>query len=289
MDRAQALADLFAFSGSTVAITGGGGDLPGAVAQGLAPLGLRLALLDLSLEKAEEKAQAVRSVGGEAAAFHCDVLDPESVRAALDQIRSLYGDVHYLINGAGGNVKAGSADLSFVDEIDASGSASEGSRTFFDLEAKDLRFTVDLNLVGTMIPSQVFGREMAAAGQGSIVNFASMSGITPLTKVGAYSAAKAAVANFTQWLSVHLSRVGVRVNALAPGFFMTEQLKFLHIDQTTGDYTPRAKEVLAHTPMKGYGDPEDLVGAVVWLLSDAARFVTGSVLVIDGGFSSYSI
>lgn len=289
MDRAQALGDLFSFSGSTVVITGGGGDLPGAVALGLAPLGLRLALLDLSLEKAEETAEAVRRAGGDAAAFHCDVLDPESVHSAHEKIRSAFGDVHYLINGAGGNVKAGSADLSFVEDMAGVGQATDGSRTFFDLEANDLRFTVDLNLVGTMIPSQIFGKEMAAAGQGSIVNFASMSGITPLTKVGAYSAAKAAVANFTQWLSVHLSRVGVRVNALAPGFFMTEQLKFLHIDQKTGDYTPRAKEVLAHTPMKGYGRPEDLVGAVVWLLSDAARFVTGSVLVIDGGFSSYSI
>lgn len=289
MSSSQALSDIFSFSGATVVITGGGGDLPGALAEGLAPLGLQLALLDLSLEKAQARAESIRKAGGVAKAFFCDVLKPESVREAYRLVAEEYGQVDYLVNGAGGNVSAGSAEVSFVEPFQNNGSAKESGKSFFDLDAADLRFTVDLNLLGTMIPSQIFAADMAQQRRGSIVNFASISAITPLTKVGAYSAAKAAVANFTQWLSVHLARVGVRVNALAPGFFMTEQLKFLHIDQETGDYTPRARQVLAHTPAGGYGTPRDLVGATVWLLSDAARFVTGAVIVIDGGFSSYSI
>lgn len=287
------LSEIFAFSGKTVAVTGGGGALPGTVAEGLARLGLNVALLDLSLEKAEEKALEIGKAGGTARAYQCDVLSKESVLAARDRVQADFGPVDYLVNGAGGNVPGGSTDKGFVEagDSDSLGEAPKpgAERTFFDLGVEDLRFTVDLNLLGTIIPSQVFGADMAARGRGSILNFASMTAIVPLTRVGAYSAAKAGVASFTHWLSVHLSHVGVRVNALAPGFFMTEQLRFLHIDQTTGEYTPRAKQVIAKTPTGTYGDPKDLLGAVIWLLSDAAEFVTGSVIVIDGGFSSYSI
>jgi NAD(P)-dependent dehydrogenase (short-subunit alcohol dehydrogenase family) len=162
-------------------------------------------------------------------------------------------------------------------------------KTFFDLEEDGVRAVFDLNFLGSFIPTQVIGRRMIERGRGAILNISSMNHYTPLTKIPAYAAAKAAIANFTAWLAVHFAKTGVRVNAIAPGFLMTEQLKFLHIDQQTGELTPRAKKVIAHTPMGRYGDPEELIGAVIWLLSDAARFVTGVTVPIDGGFSSYSI
>jgi NAD(P)-dependent dehydrogenase (short-subunit alcohol dehydrogenase family) len=173
--------------------------------------------------------------------------------------------------------------------MEIEGLGKDDIKSFFDLELEGFQFVFNLNFLGTFLPTKVMSRGMVERGNGAIVNISSMSALTPLTKTAAYSAAKAAVSNFTRWLAVHFSQSGVRVNALAPGFFMTEQLRFLHIDQKTGEYTPRAKKVLAHTPMGRYGDPEDLVGTVIYLLSDAARFVTGAVIPIDGGFSSYTI
>ena len=161
--------------------------------------------------------------------------------------------------------------------------------TFFDLPISGFEQVFDLNFLGTVLPSRIIGRRMAERGSGSIINMSSMSALTPLTKVGAYSAAKSAVAGLTKWLAVHLAPVGIRVNALAPGFFMTEQLRFLHVDPVSGELTDRAKSVIAHTPMRRYGEPEELIGPVIWLSTPASSFVTGVVLPIDGGFSSYSI
>jgi NAD(P)-dependent dehydrogenase (short-subunit alcohol dehydrogenase family) len=203
-----------------------------------------------------------------------------------DEVVARWGAPDFLINGAGGNDPRGTTTNEFFEKEDLD---QTDLTSFFDLDFEGFQFVFSLNFLGTFLPTKVFSRGMAERGKGAIVNISSMSALTPLTKVSAYSAAKAAVANFTRWLSVHFSHTGVRVNALAPGFFMTEQLRFLHIDQETGEYTPRAKKVLAHTPMGRYGEPEELVGTVIYLLSDASKFVTGVVLPIDGGFSSYSI
>jgi NAD(P)-dependent dehydrogenase (short-subunit alcohol dehydrogenase family) len=275
----------FELEGRTVAITGGGGALCGAMADALGALGAKVAVLDLSLEKAEIRAQAIIESGGTARAFGCDVLDATQLRHCSDSISAIWEPPDLLINGAGGNDPRGSTAAEFEERMKAVATA----QSFFDLDPAGFRHVFDLNFMGTFLATQVFSRAMVARGKGSIVNVSSMSAFTPLTKVAAYSAAKAAVSNFTQWLAVHFSHAGVRVNALAPGFFMTEQLRFLHVDAATGELLPRARQVIAHTPMGRYGQPDDLIGALVWLLSDASSFVTGVVVPIDGGFSSYSI
>ena len=275
----------FDLGGKTVVITGGGGALCGAMADALGVMGVKVAVLDISLEKAESRAQAITRCGGTALAFGCDVLDAVQLRLCRDAVCAVWGHPDLLINGAGGNDPRGSTSVEFEEpaKVDAA------AQSFFDLDPAGFRHVFDLNFMGTFLTTQVFSRGMVARGKGSIVNISSMSAFMPLTKVAAYSAAKAAVSNFTQWLAVHFSHAGVRVNALAPGFFMTEQLRFLHIDAATGELLPRARQVIAHTPMGRYGEPDDLVGALVWLLSDASAFVTGVVVPVDGGFSSYSI
>jgi NAD(P)-dependent dehydrogenase (short-subunit alcohol dehydrogenase family) len=278
--------DIFSLQGKIAVITGGGGELCGCMAEALAERGVKVAVLDINRENAEARAAGIANAGGEAMAFACDVLNEDQLAGVSEKIASVWGAADILINGAGGNNPRGSTAVEFLEakQLD-----DPEAKSFLDLEMEGFRSTFDLNFLGTFLPTKVFCRGMIEKGAGSILNMASMSSSTPLTKVGAYSAAKAAVANFTRWLSVHLSHTGVRVNALAPGFFMTEQLRFLHIDQQTGKLTPRAKQVVAHTPLGRYGEPEDLIGAVIWLLSGAAAFVTGVVLPIDGGFSAYSI
>jgi NAD(P)-dependent dehydrogenase (short-subunit alcohol dehydrogenase family) len=279
----NAILQRFDLSGKTVVVTGGGGALCGAMADALGTMGVKVAVLDISLERAGIRAQAVTRSGGTARAFACDVLDAVQLRKCCEAISAAWGPPDLLINGAGGNDPRGSTAVEFAEP------AGAGAQSFFDLDPAGFRQVFDLNFMGTFLTTQIFSRGMVARGKGSIVNISSMSAFMPLTKVAAYSAAKAAVSNFTQWLAVHFAHAGVRVNALAPGFFMTEQLRFLHIDAATGELLPRARQVIAHTPMGRYGDPDDLIGALVWLLSDASAFVTGVVLPIDGGFSSYSI
>ena len=274
----------FDLSANTAVITGGGGALCGAMADALGTMGVKVAVLDISLEKAEIRAQAITRSGGTARAYACDVLDAAQLRQCCDAVSGAWGPPDLLINGAGGNDPRGSTSAEFEEPAQAA-----TAQSFFDLDPAGFRHVFVLNFMGTFLATQSFSRGMVARGKGSIVNISSMSAFMPLTKVAAYSAAKAAVSNFTQWLAVHFSHAGVRVNALAPGFFMTEQLRFLHIDAATGELLPRARQVIAHTPMGRYGQPEDLIGALVWLLSDASAFVTGVVVPVDGGFSSFSI
>ena len=268
--------ELFDVKGKVIVITGGGGVLCGTMAKALGEAGAKVAVLDLIETAAEKIADEIKSNGGRAVAVKCDVLDKKSLVGAHEKITSELGKIDMLINGAGGNKKEAttSPDLSF-----------------FDLPSEAVRFVFDLNFLGTLLPSQVFGREMAKNGGGIILNVSSMCAFSPLTKVPAYSAAKAAVSNFTQWLAVHVCQnysKDIRVNAIAPGFFLTEQNRFLLTDEKTGELTTRGSTIIDHTPMGRFGQPEELIGTVMWLLSDAAKFVTGVVVPIDGGFSAFS-
>jgi NAD(P)-dependent dehydrogenase (short-subunit alcohol dehydrogenase family) len=276
----------FDLTGKVAAITGGGGELCGAMAEALGTIGVKVAVLDINLEKAEARSRTIHESGGAARALQCDVLDAVRVRDCYEAVCRLWGPPDFLINGAGGNDPRGSTSEEFFG---FGGSSDPWVQSFFDLDPAGFRQVFDLNFMGTFLVTKAFSKGMVEKGRGSIVNISSMSAFVPLTKVAAYSAAKAAVSNFTRWLAVHFSRKGVRVNALAPGFFMTEQLKFLHVDQRTGELLPRARKVIEHTPMGRYGQPDDLIGTLIWLLSDASSFVTGVVVPIDGGFSSYSI
>ncbi|TVR58505.1 MAG: SDR family oxidoreductase [Spirochaetaceae bacterium] len=283
---------MFAIAGKTVAVTGAGGALCGRMSVALASLGARIAVLDRDYDAAVRTAEnsrnaaAASGLGGDAAAFVCDVLDEESLIQAREAVTTQFGPVDALVNGAGGNHPKASTQNSFLDRQAYTAGTDRG---LFDVEFDDFRKTFDPNFFGTFLPTQVFAGAMVERGSGAVVNISSMTAIRPLTKVGAYGAAKAAVSNFTAWLAVHLAQTGVRVNAIAPGFFMTEQLRFLHVDQQTGELTARAEATIAGTPMGRYGYPDDLLGTLVWLISDASRFVTGTVIPVDGGFSVYSL
>jgi NAD(P)-dependent dehydrogenase (short-subunit alcohol dehydrogenase family) len=268
--------ELFDLTGKVIVITGAGGILCGSMAKALAKVGAKVAVLDLAEAAANKVVEEIKSGGGAAIAVRCNVLERETLEAAEKKIIAEFGRVDILINGAGGNKKEAttSPDLSF-----------------FDLPPDAVRFVFDLNFIGTLLPSQVFGKEMVQNGTGVILNVSSMSAFRPLTKIAAYSAAKAAVSNFTQWLAVHMCQnysKDIRVNAIAPGFFLTEQNRFLLTDQKTGEPTARGRTIIDHTPMARFGQPEELIGVCLWLLSDAAKFVTGIVVPIDGGFSAFS-
>ena len=270
----------------TAVITGAGGALCGAMARALGAIGVRIVALDLREDAARATADAVIAAGGQGLAYGCSVLDEAGLSVVYGDVTARWGPPDYLVNGAGGNDPKASTDVEFLE---TSSAGWERQLHFLNMDIDGFERALRLNFMGTVLPSKIFSRGMVEKGQGAIVNIASMSSVVPLTKIPAYSAGKAAVANFTKWLAVHFSHTGVRVNAIAPGFVMTEQLAFLHRDRATGEYTPRARRTIAHTPMGRYAEPEELVGTVIWLLSDASRFVTGDVIPIDGGFSSYTI
>ncbi len=268
--------NLFDLSGKVVAITGAGGVLCGTMARGLAKAGAKIAVLDLNEGHAEKVVQDITSGGGVAMAAICNVLKKETLEEAKEKIIAEFGGIDILINGAGGNKK----EATTSDEM-----------SFFDMPADAIRFVFDLNFLGTLLPTQVFAKDMAKSGNGIILNVSSMNAFKPLTKIAAYSAAKAAVSNFTYWLAVHMCQnysKNIRVNAIAPGFFLTEQNRFLLTDEKSGELTPRGKTIVDHTPMGRFGGAEELTGTVLWLLSDAAKFVTGIVVPVDGGFSAFS-
>ena len=267
---------LFDIKGKVIVITGAGGVLCGTMATALAQAGAKIAVLDIDETAAAKIADEIKSNGDQAIAVKCDVLDKESIETAKEKVTSELGQVDILINGAGGNKKE---------------ATTSPNLSFFDLPSDAIRFVFDLNFLGTLLPTQVFGRQMSENGAGIILNVSSMNAFLPLTKIAAYSAAKAAVSNFTQWLAVHMCQncsKDIRVNAIAPGFFLTEQNRFLLTDEKTGELTDRGKTIIDHTPMGRFGEAEELIGTVMWLLSDAAKFVTGVVVPIDGGFSAFS-
>lgn len=278
---------LFDLSGKSVVITGGGGILCGKMAMELAKRGAKIAVTDLNQEAAEKVADAVKAAGGTAIALACNVLEKESIESANEAVLKEFGSVDILINGAGGNHPKGTSSLEYLTPDELDNDSSEAT-SFYDLDPKGVGFTLNLNFLGTFIPTQVFSKSMAKNGSGVIINISSMSAFTALTKVPAYSAAKAAVSNFTGWLAVHLAKVGVRVNAIAPGFFLTDQNRAL-LTNEDGSMTARGNKIISNTPMERYGDPEDLIGTLVWLVSDqAAGFVTGTVIPVDGGFNAFA-
>jgi NAD(P)-dependent dehydrogenase (short-subunit alcohol dehydrogenase family) len=267
---------IFDLSGKVAVITGGGGILCSSIAKGLAKAGVSVAVLDISETSAVKVASEITSAGSKAVGLTCNVLEKESIQQAAVEVEKTYGRVDFLINGAGGNkTKATtSAELSF-----------------FDLPAEAINEVFGLNFLGTLLPSQVFGKLMVAQKEGAIINISSMNSFKPLTRIPAYSAAKAAVSNFTQWLAVHMAQEyspKIRVNAIAPGFFLTEQNRFLMKVAETEELTERGKKILAHIPIGRFGAPEDLLSTVIWLLAPSSLFITGIVVPVDGGFSSFS-
>jgi len=270
------LETLFGLAGKVAVVTGGGGVLLGTICRALGRIGAKVAILDLVLGAAQKVENQIVSAGGEAIAVNCNVLDKTSLKHACQVVMERFSRLDFLINGAGGNKKE---------------ATTRSDLSFFELTPEAIQAVFDLNFMGTLLPSQAFGRVLAEQGEGVILNISSINTFRPLTKIPAYSAAKAAVTNFTQWLAVHMSQEysdKIRVNAIAPGFFLTEQNRFLLTDEATGDLTPRGKTIVDHTPMARFGNPEDLIGTVLWLLSPGAAFVHGIVVAVDGGFSAFS-
>lgn len=274
-------------SGKIALVTGGGGVLCSEFAKALAASGAKVAVCDLRVDAAQKVVDEITKDGGTAIAVGANVLDKASLEAARETILEKFGTVDILLNGAGGNNPKGTTSKDTLDPEDLEG-AAEGIKTFFDLDPAGIEFVFNLNFLGTLLPTQVFAKDMAEKGDAVILNVSSMNAIRPLTRIPAYSGAKAAVSNFTQWLAVHFAKVGIRVNAIAPGFFLTNQNHDLLINPD-GSYTARSQKILAHTPMNRFGVTDDLIGTLLWLVdNNASGFVNGTVIPVDGGFAAYS-
>jgi len=274
--RRMIMRDLFELRGRVAVITGGGGILCSEMAGALAARGVKVAILDIDEAAARSVADGIRQNGGTAVYAAVDVLNKASLESARDVVMRNFGAIDILINGAGGN----KAEATTSDHM-----------SFFDIPSEAIQWVFNLNVVGTVLPTQVFGKVMAEKGEGVIINMSSMAALKPLTRTVAYSAAKAAVSNFTQWMAVHFCQnysPNIRVNALAPGFFLTAQNEYLLVDEETGEPTPRGRQIVDHTPMGRYGVPGDLTGTLLWLVSEAGKFVNGVVVPVDGAFSAYS-
>jgi NAD(P)-dependent dehydrogenase (short-subunit alcohol dehydrogenase family) len=275
MPSSDYINDLFSLAGKVAIVTGGTGVLGGMMAHGLAQAGAKVAIVGRRREKAEAAAQEIRSAGGEAIAALADVMDKAQLETVRDDVLTEWGRIDILLNAAGGTTAAATIPP---------------DKSIFDMALDPMREVIDLNLIGTLLPSQVFGEVLARQGEGSIVNISSMNAQRALTRSMAYSAAKAGIDNFTKWLAVELATKfgdGVRVNAIAPGFFVGEQNRALLLNPD-GSLTARGQRIIDHTPAGKFGSPEDLVGTLIWLCSPAARFVTGTVIMVDGGFNAFS-
>jgi NAD(P)-dependent dehydrogenase (short-subunit alcohol dehydrogenase family) len=266
-------------------ITGGGGIIGRSLAMALGSAGARIAIVDLFKEAAEKVAAEVeKEFNTECIGISANVLEKSSLLRAKDEIHGRMGRIRYLVNGAGGNHPMATTKHEFIEPE----SFQNLEDTFFGLDLKGFHQVFDLNFMGTILPTIVFAQDMVEDKQGAVINISSMNSYRPLTKIPAYSAAKASINNFTEWLAVHFGKTGVRVNAIAPGFFLTKQNQFLLYDEQTGELTERGKKVIVNTPMGKFGDPDDLQGAALFLLSDTSRFITGVTIPVDGGFNAFA-
>jgi NAD(P)-dependent dehydrogenase (short-subunit alcohol dehydrogenase family) len=270
--------------GKVCVITGGGGVIGLALAKGLGFAGIQTAILDINAEIAEKAAKEVESLTGtRTIPVAANVLDKQSLIDAKKIVNEKLGKIDFLINGAGGNSPKATTGIEKMEKKHL----NELEKTFFGLQVEGFDFVLNLNLKGTVLPTMVFATDLIEKEKGSILNISSMNSFKPLTKIPAYSAAKGAVNNFTQWLAVHLAKTGVRVNAIAPGFFLTNQNRFLLTDEKTGKLTARGENIIHNTPVEKFGSPEDLVGGMLFLLSDMSSFITGVILPVDGGYSAF--
>lgn len=270
-----------------VVVTGGAGVICGEMAEALGNCGAKIAILDMNEEMAKKRAEKISENGGQAIGIKTNVLDKESLKEAHKIVKENLGPCNILINGAGGNHPKGTTTKEYLYKEDLEKN-DENIITFFDLDQSGVEFVFNLNFLGTLLPTQEFAKDMVEGGAGNVINISSMNAFTPLTKIPAYSGAKAAISNFTQWLAVHMSKVNVRVNAIAPGFFITAQNEKL-LKNDDGSFTERAGKILNSTPMDRFGEVEELIGSLLFLVSDeASSFVNGTVIPVDGGFSAYS-
>ncbi len=270
--------------GKVCVITGGAGVLGSAMVKAMASAGMKIAIADIDKELADKVAAEIAAESNsEIIGVAANVLDKESLEQAKTVINAQLGEIDILVNGAGGNSPQATTKVEQMQESDI----DNLEETFYGLQIEGFDKVFALNFKGTLLPTMVFTKDMLARKKGVVLNISSMNSYRPLTKIPAYSAAKASINNFTEWLAVHLAKVGIRVNAIAPGFFITNQNRFLVMDEKTGNYSPRGQKIVDNTPMGKFGEPEDLQGATLFLLSDISNFITGIVIPVDGGYNAF--